>query len=381
MNTKNYLFEVLTKKLDRLFADAVNERIFPGAAVGISLGAGNKREIFTRGYGKIIYEDNAADVTENTCYDLASLTKPLVTTLSILILLEEGRVRLENNLAEMFGKKISEDKEKITVRDLLSHSSGLPAYKPFFHDLQKIKGKERRRQYLLELIGNEALLYETGKKNLYSDLGFMLLGFIVEEKAGERLDRFVEKKIYKHLNLEKDLFFPKPRQKNTRNIFAPTEHCPWRKKILTGEVSDENCYILGGVSGHAGVFGNVGGVLTVCNHLLDVWKKKADHPVVDSDNLRIFFNRRLKTKGSTWALGFDTPNREGSSAGKYFSQQSTGHLGFTGTSFWIDPDRELVVVLLSNRVHPTRENNKMKGFRPVFHDTVIECLGITGQRD
>ncbi len=374
---KNHFFEELSKKLAALFKGAEKGKIFPGAAVGISLTTGNGREIFTKGYGKTLYTENAPEVMENTFYDLASLTKPLVTTMSILNLLGEGKIRLEHTMADIFEKKMPKDKEKITVMDLLSHSSGMPAYKPFFCDLQKIKGKERRKQQLYRLIENEKLIYETGQKSLYSDLGFMLLGLIIEEKSGEKLDQFIGKKIYKPLNIEKGIFFPKANRGKGKNVFAPTENCPWRKRTINGEVSDENCYILGGVSGHAGAFGNVGGVLKMCTILLDVWKNKANHPALPNDKLQLFFKRRSEINGSTWALGFDTPNRGGSSSGKYFSEKSVGHLGFTGTSFWIDPDRELVVVLLSNRVHPTRENNKIKGFRPVFHDTIIECLGLT----
>jgi CubicO group peptidase (beta-lactamase class C family) len=315
-------------------------------------------------------------VKENTFYDLASLTKPLATTLSIMKLVGEGRISLENTMEDIFGI-IPKDKEKITVMDLLSHSSGMSAYKPYFHDLQKIEGKEKRKQQLFKLIINEKLLYETGQKSLYSDLGFMMLGFIIEEISGESIDRFVEEKIFKPFSIEKDIFFRPINGENSANSFAPTENCPWRKRILTGEVSDENCYILGGVSGHAGLFGNVDGVLKICTFLLDAWKNKEKHPALSTDHLPFFFKRRGEIKGSTWALGFDTPNKEGSSAGQHFSEKSVGHLGFTGTSFWIDPERQLVVVLLSNRVHPSRENNKIKNFRPVFHDTVIECLGLT----
>lgn len=376
MKKKNHFCEALNKKLAPLFKNAVKDKIFPGAAVGISLTSEKKREIFTAGYGKIHYKEQAEDVLENTCYDLASLTKPLVTTMSILSLLNEGKIRLEQTLDELFEKNVPKDKEKITIMSLLSHSSGLPAYQPFFYDLQKIKGIARRKQHLLNLIINENLLYETGKKSLYSDLGFMLLGQIVEKKSGDHLDRFIKKKIYKTLHLEKDIFFPQTLTKR-KNIFAPTEDCPWRKISIQGEVSDENCYILGGVCGHAGVFGNVTGVLKLCTFLLDLWKNKSAHPALSKEHLQFFLKRRREIKDSTWALGFDTPSKNGSSAGKYLSKKSVGHLGFTGTSFWIDPDRELVIVLLSNRVHPSRENNKIKDFRPVFHDTIVESLGLT----
>jgi CubicO group peptidase (beta-lactamase class C family) len=166
-----------------------------------------------------------------------------------------------------------------------------------------------------------------------------------------------------------------PGQEKKLENYAFMEECPFRQRMLRGEVSDENAHALGGVAGHAGLFGTMEGVLLFAVHLLDQWQGREEHPGYRSRDLRKFLKKQ-KIPGSTWALGFDTPSPTGSSGGKYLSPVSVGHLGFTGTSFWIDPVRELVMVLLSNRVHPSRENERIKKFRPLLHDAVIENLGM-----
>lgn len=261
------------------------------------------------------------------------------------------------------------------MRQLLKHAAGFPAYKPYFEKLIEYPKKERKN-FLKGLVYREPLVYKPGEKTIYSDLGFMVLGWIVEKKAGKSLDKYVEEKIIKPLGLSKDMFFRPISGAGKGKIFAATEDCPWRKKTLSGEVSDDNSYVVGGVSGQAGLFGNIKGVLEITTHLLDQWQGREKHPAYNPDDLKRFLTRQDYHKESTWALGFDTPAEKGSSSGKYLSKESVGHLGFTGTSFWIDPTRELVVVLLTNRVHPSRENNKIKEFRPLFHDTVIEELKL-----
>jgi CubicO group peptidase (beta-lactamase class C family) len=377
MTKKDIYFRELEDKLDQLFQEAVSEKIFPGAALGIRQLSGNKRKIFIKTYGKRSYEENISDpVLESTFYDLASLTKPLATTMSILCLMREGKINLEDKVSNILPEMVSEEKKAITIQDLLSHSSGLPAYRPFFYELAKIEENKKRKKNLLKLIDQAELVYQTGEKSIYSDLGFMLLGMIVEKRSRKSLSAFTLEKIYKPLAVQENIFFAAKRRKKKMDVYAPTEFCPWRKKILVGQVSDENCYILGGVSGHAGIFGNIEGVMKMCGFLLDVWKNKEKMENISSKQLQFFLTRRQEIKNSTWALGFDTPAQEGSSGGKYLSPKSVGHLGFTGTSFWIDPDRELVMVLLSNRVHPSRENGKIKIFRPLFHNTVIEGLDL-----
>ena len=223
----------------------------------------------------------------------------------------------------------------------------------------------------------ETLEHAPGSTSLYSDLGFILLGRIIEKKAGCILAHYVEEKVLRPLNLEKKIFFNplfEGKKSTSKTDFVATENCPWREKILCGEVHDDNCYSMGGVAGHSGLFGNIEGVTTYAGMILDMWKGVAKHPNINKEDLEGFLVRQQKIPGSSWALGFDTPAKKESSSGNHLSQKSIGHLGFTGTSFWIDPEKDTVIVLLTNRVHPSRENIKIKQFRPYFHDRVMEKL-------
>jgi len=255
---------------------------------------------------------------------------------------------------------------------LLSHSSGLPAWRPYYKKLCT-EPIEKRKKLLLQWILQEPLEYEPESQSLYSDLGFMLLGMLVEKGSAISLDDYVVQNIYKPLKLDEELFFNRvPLMKNRQ--YAATECCCWRDKILAGEVHDDNAWVTGGVGGHAGLFGTVGGVFRLTELLFDQWQGRVSHPAYFNDDLRECLKRN--SKKSTWGLGFDTPNEQGASCGKYFSKRSVGHLGFTGTSFWIDPEKDLVVVLLTNRVHPNRNNTLIRQFRPDFHDRIINILGF-----
>jgi len=315
-------------------------------------------------------------LAEKTCFDLASLTKPLATTLAILALVEDGSLALGERLPQLLARKVPDEKAVITLGQLLGHSSGLIGHRPFFREIAKVE-KGARSEAMLEALLAEPLVAEPGKKAVYSDLGFLLLGWIVERRSGMRLDAFVHERIYQPLGLEYSLFFrpleePPPPEKK----FAATEACPWRDRVMYGEVSDENTYVLGGVAGQAGLFGDLESVVHLVSHLLDCWQGRARHPAFSNEALRFFLTRDASIPGSTRTLGFDTPSANDSSAGKFFHPTSIGHLGFTGTSFWIDPTRDLAIVLLSNRVHPDRANEKIKKFRPFFHNGVMESLRL-----
>lgn len=358
-----------------LFEEAVREKIFPGACMGVAVGASDRRQSVVRCYGNTSFFPGQKKVEENTLYDLASLTKPLATTLALLCLMKEKKIKLSDRLSSFFGNGLPSDKASLTVGNLLSHSAGLVAYLPFFETLFTL-APEKRKERMVEMIFSEPLSCAPGQKSTYSDLGFILLGEIIERVAAIPLPQYVREKVFKPLQLEEDVFFMSAEETGIRRErFAAAEECRVRGSILQGEVSDENAYALGGAAGHAGLFGTIHGVLSLAVHILDQWKGRTQHPNIDSDDLRLFLTRQ-NIPGSTWALGFDTPSATGSTGGRYISQTSVGHLGFTGTSFWIDPVRELVMVLLSNRVHPSRENDRIKEFRPLFHDMVIEQLGL-----
>jgi len=364
------------KELQKLLEKGVNEGVFPSAAAGIICGLGKEKKKVVSHYGNASLYPGKRKLQKNDFFDLASLTKPFATTLAILCLIKEKKIDLAEKVPTLLGKKIKGKKSNISIKHLLSHSSGLPAHREYYFILKDLPEKGKK-EVVENLILQEPLAYEPGTGVLYSDLGFMLLGLIIEKNAGCGLAQYVEEKVLKPMQLEKKIFynpFNEGKGSHRETDFVATENCPWREKILCGEVHDDNCYTMGGVAGHSGLFGNIAGVTTYVGMILDMWKGVMAHPNINREDLVHFLARQGKIPGSSWALGFDTPAIGASSSGRHLSSKSVGHLGFTGTSFWIDPEKDVVIVLLSNRVHPSRENNKIKKYRPYFHDTVMEKL-------
>lgn len=359
----------LNKKLSQLCAQGLAEGAFCGIAAGISIGhKGDRFRSFHVG-GKTRLDNGGKPVELPTLFDLASLTKPLSTVLCTLHLIDQGMIEWQDTLNVFFNGASS----AIRIYHLLQHSSGFPAYKPYYKQFAASQFPEAK-QKLLEKILGEKLEYATGSTSVYSDLGYILMGMILERAAGMQLDRLFEEKIAKPVGLEGQLLFrPVGRESNIdRFAVAATENCPWRHSIMQGEVHDEHCWLMGGVAGHAGLFGTVEAVLLLCELLLDVWKGYATHPAFASELLCYALNQKKPRSG--WCLGFDTPTPGVSSSGRYFSSASVGHLGFSGTSFWIDPEKEVIIVLLTNRIHPSRENVLIRSFRPNFHDQLMEII-------
>lgn len=359
----------LSQRLYTIFSYALDKKVFPGAAVGISLWNGNNYDRNIYYYGLAQTWPEIIKLTENTFFDLASLTKALATVPALLALMEEKKISWTLNLAKIFNDEIPKDKALITIKNLMSHCSGLPAHNEYYNQLLKQTNIEKRK-LLFSWILQEKLIYLPGTDFVYSDLGFILLGFIIEKISGKSLDEYVKEKIYNPLYLQNKIIFAQ-KEKRIDFIYAATEKCPWTGKILSGMVHDDNCRAMGGVAGHAGLFGTIEGVVQLCEYLLSQVKGRSKHPSYGNENLK---KTVTKEENYGWASGFDTPSVTGSSSGQYFSASSFGHLGFTGTSFWIDPQKELIVVLLTNRVHPSKENELIKKFRPLFHDTVMRCL-------
>jgi CubicO group peptidase (beta-lactamase class C family) len=362
----------LANNIRFLLTDAVRKGVFAGAAAAVAWGIPEDRQevVITAG---TIAGSGSSSVSPRTCFDLASLTKPFATTLAVLCLINEGKVALDLPLPSLLPDDIPADKQRITLRHLLGHASGLPSHRPYYKELVKMPPEGRNaalRRWLLA----EPLLYIPGCGCLYSDLDYMLLGIIVEEKSGRQLDSVIATTVLAPLLLEEELFFHPLGAASPKRPFAATEDCPWRGRILSGEVHDDNAHAMGGVAGHAGLFGTAGGVLALALHLLDVRQGRTAHPAYRPKDLQAFLASRHENTKTSWLLGFDTPSPVGSSTGHYFSESSFGHLGFTGTSFWVDPEKELAVALLTNRVYPSRDNNRIKAFRPHFHDTVAETL-------
>lgn len=357
----------LDEQLATIVDDSLKNNVFTACSVGYWSFAGNRPYTRTLHFGTTDRELGAR-VNKTTMYDLASLTKPLVTTLALAALVAKGALRLEDPLTR-YVSDIDGEKREITLAMLLSHSSGLPAHRPFFKTLAGFPPSQRKNA-IIGLIDGEELLFQPGCGTLYSDLGFILLGRLVEKVAARSLAAFWQEEIAQPLGLENELFYPGEDGLPGERC-AATGMCSWSGRRLCGVVHDDNCRMLGGVAGHAGLFGTASGVLSLVKNLFMQYRGMKRHPAYDADLLRKFMARRT---GSTWAYGFDTPSPGASSSGQFFSPNTVGHLGFTGTSFWLDLARGVAVVLLTNRVIMGDDPGPIRKFRPLLHDTIMKHL-------
>ncbi len=369
----------------RLLRQAVLEGVFPGASVAI----GCRGEISFIQAGRQTYEENSPPVSADTIYDCASLTKVVATTALAMLLFDTSVLGLDDSIARylpaFLDQEISESeadaRRRVSVRHLLAHSSGLPAYEKFF-----LRG--RQREHVLAEALALPLEAAPGTRTLYSDVGFILLGELLERAAS--CDSHVDgvltrcpREIFSPLGMS-DTFFNPPRELLPR--IAPTEQDnAFRHRLVHGEVHDENAWVMGGVAGHAGLFSTAPDLANFCQMMLQegMWKGSQ---IIKAETIREFTRSQsgspagpsanVAPRGVSRGLGWDKPSAP-SSSGKYFSPAAYGHLGFTGTSIWIDPAKQLFVVLLTNRVHPTRDNEAIRAFRPIFHDAVVEALDLT----
>ena len=354
---------VLQSRLQGVLAPLIEEQIrkraFPGAALAVGY---RGSLVLQNSYGKLDYSAKAPTLVKETIYDLASLTKVITATTLAMQLYERGQLKLEHPVSRYFAGFVGEEREKITIRHLLTHTSGLPAHLPLYKDL---KGKPAFVERILQV----PLESKPGTKAVYSDLGLILLGNIIEKLAAQPLDQLATTRIFQPLGMAHTFFNPKAKWKR---MIAPTELDPWRGRLLRGEVHDENAFAMGGVSAHAGLFGTTGDLAIFCQMLLN--GGIYDHRrIVRRSTVEKFTMRQNFPEDSSRALGWDTPS-SGSSAGSLLSSRSFGHTGFTGTSVWIDPTRDLFIVLLTNRVHPTRENNAIREVRRLVADRVVKAI-------
>jgi beta-glucosidase-like glycosyl hydrolase/CubicO group peptidase (beta-lactamase class C family) len=347
--------------LDRAVAD----RAFPGGVLAV----GVRGELTVHAFGAQTYDAKAPVVAPETIYDLASLTKPVVTTTAIAMLVAANRVQLDAPLTRFLpewgkGASATDPRMAVTVRQLLLHTSGLPGWKQYF---LTAKGK---KEILAKALA-EPLVAEPGTKIEYSDIGFILLGEIVERVSGKTLDQFARERIFAPLGMGDAQFNP---PKNLRARIAPTENdTTFRKRLVHGEVHDQNAWAMGGVAGDAGLFSTAADLATFCQMLLNGGQYA--HQRLLSRGTIAQFTKAEKVGDTARTLGWDVPSEQ-SQSGKYFSAKSYGHLGYTGTSIWIDPEKALFVILLTNRVHPSSDNEKIKDVRPAVHDALLEALGL-----
>ncbi|MFH0996899.1 MAG: serine hydrolase domain-containing protein [Pseudomonadota bacterium] len=356
------------KRVDRLMHQAIENRIFPG---GFLLVSRDNRIEFFEAYGCADLF-SGAPVTRETLYDLASLTKPLATTLAVLQLIQESRLSLDQTVLSVLPCFQDPLMSLVTIRHLLSHSSGLADYRPYYLDLRHLPLKERKEQ-LKKMLTRERLVCVPGRQVLYSDMGFMILRWMIETISGKRLDHFLSEFLYHPLGLKR-LFFIDLNQQACHDNIAATELCVWRNTLLKGKVHDDNAFVTGGIDGHAGLFGSAADVAQLISVLLSDYRAQCSRSFFNSKLIQIFWSRHTP---SGRALGFDMPSAEGASCGHYFSKTSVGHLGYTGTSFWIDPQQSIFIVLLTNRVHPSRYNVEIRRFRPLIHNEIMMNMRIS----
>ncbi len=383
---------------------AIAQRAFPAASIAV---IHKGKLVALKSFGTLVYEEDREgldpgapllpafgrsggfEIGTSTLFDLASLTKPIATTTMAMILYERGQLDIDAPLSGTipeFTRGQSDPRRRgITFRQLLAHSSGLPAYEKLFK-------KAHSRDELLHAAFTTPLSADPGSRAEYSDIGFIILGIALERLAQESLDAFCQLEVFGPLGMSNTTFNPpseiRPQIPPTANereescaTNAPAQQSPagqadasrkprstFRNRIIQGEVQDENAFVCGGVAGHAGLFSTAPDLATFASMMLG-----KGHAVLRPETVELFTRRESTPPGTTRTLGWDTPSTP-SQSGKHFGQRSYGHLGYTGTSLWIDPDRQLSVMLLTNRTWPDCSNQAIKQVRPKFHDAIAEAL-------
>jgi serine-type D-Ala-D-Ala carboxypeptidase len=344
----------------------ISQRAFPGATFGV-LSRGTV--IALDGIGNFTYEPRSPEVTPATIYDLASLTKVISTTSAAMLLYDRGLLDLDSPVGDILpgfvvGMEPGSGKNRVTLRMLLAHSSGLPAYKALF---KEYSGAYQLVRACLRL----PLEVPPGTRAEYSDIGFILLGLAIEVLAGEKIAPFCMREVFTPLALASTRFCPPAAW---RNLIPPTEDdTVFRRRILQGEVQDENCFALQNATGHAGLFSHALDVLRFSACILAEGRTANGKSIFRPETVSLFAARQTTPEGTTRALGWDTPSQP-SSSGQFFSSSSIGHLGYSGTSLWIDPEADLAIVLLTNRTWPDRSSDLIRNVRPAFHDEIVRSL-------
>jgi CubicO group peptidase (beta-lactamase class C family) len=346
-------------RVESVVKNAIEDRTFPGAVVLIWK---DGNVIYENAFGNFTYDSDSPQVNKNTIYDLASLTKVVATTTATMICYDWNLFSLDDKVIKYIPEFGVNRKENITIKNLLLHNTGLPAWKKFY-------GRNFSYDDVLKEIYSSELEYKTGEKTVYSDLGVITLGKIIEKVTGKSLDKFCADEIFVPLKMNSTFYNP---VESIKLFCAPTETDNyWRMKTLQGEVHDETSAMLNGVAGHAGLFSTAKDISKLMSVLMN--KGLLNNEQFIKQSTIELFTKKYSSE-NTRAFGWDTKSDSGSSAGKYFGKKSFGHTGYTGTSIWADPERNLFVIFLTNRVYPTRENTKILKIRPQLHNAVIKCL-------
>ena len=345
----------------RIIEQAISDSIFPGAQLAVV----RKGELIaSKSFGRQTYKASSPEITTATLYDIASVTKIVATTLTSMNLWEKKKILLNLPVKSYLPEFSGDKKNKVTLRHLFTHSSGVQWWTDLWN---KSGNKETAYKYIYDL----PLDFSPGDSMIYSDLGLILIMDILETVTGQNLDRLANNTIFKPMGLKNTMFNPPP---ELLGRIAPTEiDTVLNRGLVHGKVHDENAAFLGGVSSHAGLFSTAEDLASIAQMLLNggIYRHRR---FFSPGTVKYWTKRQHMPNSSSRAIGWDTPSDQGSSAGDYFSERSFGHLGFTGTSFWVDPNRDIAVILLSNRVHPSRKRGGMYKVRRDFHQAVMRAL-------
>ncbi|MDD5765113.1 MAG: serine hydrolase [Candidatus Marinimicrobia bacterium] len=347
------------EQIQEMLSKGLTDSAYPG---GVFISVRNSIIFAKIPFGNLTYAKDALPMTIETIFDLASMSKVIGTTCAAMLLYDDGLLKFDQKVSELIPEFRQNGKEDITIRQLLTHSSGLPAW-------EKLWKKGNTPKEMFDYLYTMPLSYRSDSLSVYSCLGFITLGKVCEILAGKPLDVFLSEWLFDPLNMNRTGYNP---SKILIDEIAPTEFDAERGGVVHGKVHDENAYWLGGVSGNAGLFSTAEDLAVFGQMMLNggIYNGKR---IFREETVRLFTSRQNIVDGSSRALGWDTPTGH-SSAGQYFSKKSFGHTGFTGTSIWIDPEKNLIGILLTNRVHPTRNNEKLYDFRDKIYDLLRESV-------
>ncbi len=365
---------------------AVQDGVFPGCVLLVGV---EGREVYKQAFGnravKLDKDEEPRPMDAGSVFDIASLTNVLATTTLIMQLVELGRVALDDKISRYLQGFGVLGKSGITVQHVLSHSSGLAAWHPYFEELLKVNSTLRRgimtsrgaKEFVYNSINRSQLKYEPGTRQVYSDLGFILLGNLIEILTGMKLDKAAQRFVFQPLSLKNtsyiDLTLIRRRGIHpVRDFIAPTEDCPWRKRVLCGEVHDDNAWAMGGIAGHSGIFTNAADLHLFASEMLRAYAGRS--VFLKGETVRRFWGESRGSGNEGWRLGWDSPSKENGLSESKLSPNAVGINGFTGCSLWMEPEKGIHIILLSNRIHPSRSNKKIRTLRPILMDAVLKAL-------
>ncbi|MBK8944888.1 MAG: serine hydrolase [Ignavibacteriae bacterium] len=352
---KEFNFEII----DMIMESAVIDSVFPGAALLFGI---DQDILYSKAFGHFTYDKNSSKVQPNSIFDLASVSKVVGTTSAAMILVQEGKLNLDEKVVKYIPQFNNNGKDQITIRNLLLHNSGLSAFKKYY-DIYSTSDE------VINDIMNLSLENPPGEKYVYSDLGMIIMQKVIEKISKKTLDVFLNENLFTKLEMNQTMYNP---SNEIKNNCVPTELDDfYRMRLLQGEVHDERAFMLNGVAGHAGLFSTTEDLskftMMYLNHGI-----YNNEEILDSRLIKDWTTKQ--SEQSDRGLGWDTKSPEKSSSGNYFSMKSFGHTGYTGTSIWVDKETKLFVILLSNRVHPKRTNTKISDFRPIIHDAIFNSI-------